>query len=127
MKNAADKRYFFNDSTGDVKVILTEFINSAENSIRIFARSLNHEIYSDLELMYAIKIIFIIIQRAEFKFLFSNFYFLKLKCHGRVPLIYKVNYILAFPNARPLIYGRHIIYQALIPTGAYIKRSTGIA
>lgn len=24
MKNAADKRYFFNDSTGDVKVILTE-------------------------------------------------------------------------------------------------------
>lgn len=55
MKNAADKRYFFNDSTGDVKVILTEFINSAENSIRIFARSLNHEIYSDLELMHAIK------------------------------------------------------------------------
>lgn len=45
----------------------------------------------------------------------------------RVPSIYKVNYILAFPNARPLIYGRHIIYQALIPTGAYIKRSTGIA
>lgn len=37
------------------KVILTEFINSAENSIRIFARSLNHEIYSNLELMYAIK------------------------------------------------------------------------
>lgn len=55
MKNAADKRYFFNDSTGDVKVILTEFINSAENSIRIFVRSLNHEIYSNLELMYAIK------------------------------------------------------------------------
>lgn len=55
MKNAADKRYFFNGPTGDAKVILTEFINSAENSIRIFARSLNHEIYSDLELMYAIK------------------------------------------------------------------------
>lgn len=55
MKNAADKRYFFNDSTGDAKVILTEFINSAENSIRIFARSLNHEIYSDFELVYAIK------------------------------------------------------------------------
>ena len=36
-------------------------------------------------------------------------------------------HILAFPNAGPLIYGRHIIYQALIPTGAYIKRSTGIA
>lgn len=28
---------------------------AAENSVRIFARSLNHEIYSDLELMYAIK------------------------------------------------------------------------
>lgn len=55
MKNAADKRYFFNDSTGDAKVILTEFINSAENSVRIFARSLNHEIYSDFELVYAIK------------------------------------------------------------------------
>ena len=55
MKNAADKRYFFNDSIGDVKVILTEFINSAENSVRIFARSLNHEIYSDFELVYAIK------------------------------------------------------------------------
>ena len=55
MKNTADKRYFFNDSTGDVKVILTEFINSAENSVRIFARSLNHEIYSDFELVYAIK------------------------------------------------------------------------
>lgn len=55
MKNAADKRYFFNDSTGDAKVILTEFINSAENSVRIFTHSLNHEIYNDLELMYAIK------------------------------------------------------------------------
>lgn len=55
MKNAADNQHFFNDSTGDAKVVLTEFINSAENSIRIFARSLNHEIYSDLELMHAIK------------------------------------------------------------------------
>lgn len=55
MKNVADKRHFFNDSTGDAKVVLTEFINSAENSVRIFARSLNHEIYSDLELMHAIK------------------------------------------------------------------------
>lgn len=34
---------------------MTEFINSAENSVRIFARSLNHEIYSDFELVYAIK------------------------------------------------------------------------
>lgn len=49
MKNAVDNQRFFNDSTGDAKVVLTEFINSA------FARSLNHEIYSDLELMYAIK------------------------------------------------------------------------
>lgn len=55
MKNAVDNQHFFNDSTGDAKVVLTEFINSAENSVRIFARSLNHEIYSDLELMYAIK------------------------------------------------------------------------
>lgn len=55
MKNAADKRYFFNGPTGGAKVILAEFINSAENSIRIFARSLNHEIHSGLELMYAIK------------------------------------------------------------------------
>lgn len=55
MKNAVDYQHFFNDSTGDAKVVLTEFINSAENSVRIFARSLNHEIYSDLELMYAIK------------------------------------------------------------------------
>lgn len=46
---------FFNDSTGAAKVVLTEFINSAENSVRIFARSLNHEIYSDFELVYAIK------------------------------------------------------------------------
>lgn len=55
MKNAVDYQHFFNDSTGDAKVVLTEFINSAENSVRIFARSLNHEIYNDLELMYAIK------------------------------------------------------------------------
>lgn len=55
MKNAVDYQYFFNDSTGDAKVVLTEFINSAENSVRIFARSLNHEIYSDFELVYAIK------------------------------------------------------------------------
>lgn len=55
MKNAVDNQHFFNDSTGDAKVVLTEFINSAENSVRIFARSLNHEIYSDSELMYAIK------------------------------------------------------------------------
>lgn len=55
MKNAADNQHFFNDSTGDAKVVLTEFINSAENSVRIFARSLNHEIYSDFELVYAIK------------------------------------------------------------------------
>ena len=55
MKNAVDYQHFFNDSTGDAKVVLTEFINSAENSVRIFARSLNHEIYSDSELMYAIK------------------------------------------------------------------------
>lgn len=55
MKNAVDYRHFFNDSTGDAKVVSTEFINSAENSVRIFARSLNHEIYGDLELMYAIK------------------------------------------------------------------------
>lgn len=55
MKNAADNQHFFNDSTGDAKVVLTEFINSAENSARIFARSLNHEIYSDFELVYAIK------------------------------------------------------------------------
>lgn len=55
MKNAVDNQHFFNDSTGDAKVILTEFINSAENSVRIFARSLNHEIYSDFELVYAIK------------------------------------------------------------------------
>lgn len=55
MKNAVDNQHFFNDSTGDAKVVLTEFINSAENSVRIFARSLNHEIYNDLELMYAIK------------------------------------------------------------------------
>lgn len=51
MKNAVDNQRFFNDSTGDAKVVLTEFINSAENS----ARSLNHEIYSDFELVYAIK------------------------------------------------------------------------
>lgn len=55
MKNAVDNQHFFNDSTGDAKVVLTEFINSAENSARIFARSLNHEIYSDFELAYAIK------------------------------------------------------------------------
>ena len=55
MKNAADNQHFFNDSTGDAKVVLTEFINSAENSVRIFTHSLNHEIYNDLELMYAIK------------------------------------------------------------------------
>lgn len=55
MKNAVDNQHFFNDSTGDAKVVLTEFINSAENSARIFARSLNHEIYSDFELVYAIK------------------------------------------------------------------------
>lgn len=55
MKNAVDNQHFFNDSTGDAKVVLTEFINSAENSVRIFTHSLNHEIYSDLELMYAIK------------------------------------------------------------------------
>lgn len=55
MKNAVDYQHFFNDSTGDAKVVLTEFINSAENSVRIFARGLNHEIYNDLELMYAIK------------------------------------------------------------------------
>lgn len=55
MKNIADKRHFFNDSTGDAKVVLTEFINSAENSVRIFARSLNHEIYNDFDLVYAIK------------------------------------------------------------------------
>lgn len=46
---------FFNGSTGDAKVVLTEFINSAENSVRIFTHSLNHEIYNDLELIYAIK------------------------------------------------------------------------
>lgn len=34
---------------------MTEFINSAENSVRIFTHSLNHEIYSDFELVYAIK------------------------------------------------------------------------
>lgn len=55
MKNAVDNQHFFNDSTGDAKVVLTEFINSAENSVRIFTHSLNHEIYSDFELMYAIK------------------------------------------------------------------------
>lgn len=55
MKNAVDNQHFFNDSTGDAKVVLTEFINSAENSVRIFARSLNHEIYSDFELVYVIK------------------------------------------------------------------------
>lgn len=55
MKNAVDNQHFFNDSTGDAKVVLTEFINSAENSVRIFTHSLNHEIYNDLELMYAIK------------------------------------------------------------------------
>lgn len=55
MKNAVDNQHFFNDSTGDAKVVLTEFINLAENSVRIFARSLNHEIYSDFELVYAIK------------------------------------------------------------------------
>lgn len=55
MKNAVDYQHFFNNSTGDAKVVLTEFINSAENSVRIFARSLNHEIYSDFELVYAIK------------------------------------------------------------------------
>lgn len=65
-----------------------------------------------------------------FKFLFlifiSNFYFLKLKCLGRAPSIYKVNYIIAFPNAGPLIYGEPIIYQASISIGVYIKRSTGM-
>lgn len=55
MKNAVDNQHFFNDSTGDAKVVLTELINSAENSVRIFARSLNHEIYSDFELVYVIK------------------------------------------------------------------------
>lgn len=55
MKNAVDYQHFFNDSTGEAKVVLTEFINSAENSVRIFTHSLNHEIYNDLELMYAIK------------------------------------------------------------------------
>lgn len=54
MKNAVDNQHFFNDSTGDAKVVLTEFINSAENSVRIFARSLHHEIYSDFELVHAI-------------------------------------------------------------------------
>lgn len=55
MKNAVDNQHFFNDSTGDAKVVLTELMNSAENSVRIFTHSLNHEIYNDLELMYAIK------------------------------------------------------------------------
>ena len=55
MKNAVDNQHFFNDPTGDAKVVLTEFINSAENSVRIFTHSLNHEIYNGLELMYAIK------------------------------------------------------------------------
>lgn len=55
MKNAVDNQHFFIASTGDAKVVLTEFINSAENSVRIFARSLNHEIYNDFELVYAIK------------------------------------------------------------------------
>lgn len=55
MKNAVDNQHFFNDSIGDAKVVLIEFIDSAENSVRIFARSLNHEIYSDFELVYAIK------------------------------------------------------------------------
>lgn len=55
MKNAVDYQHFFNDPTGGAKVVLTEFINSAENSVRIFARSLNHEIYGDFEPVYAIK------------------------------------------------------------------------
>jgi len=55
LKNVADGRHFFNDSTDDAKIVLTEFINSAEINVRIFARSLNHKIYNDFELVYAIK------------------------------------------------------------------------
>lgn len=44
---------------------------------------------------------------------------------ARAPSIYKVNYILAFSNARPLIYIKPILYQASIYIGVYIKRSTG--
>lgn len=55
MKNAVDNQHFSYGPTGDAKVVLAEFINSAENSVRIFTHSLNHEIYNDLELMYAIK------------------------------------------------------------------------
>lgn len=55
MKNAVDNQHFFNGPTGDAKVVLAEFINPAENSVRIFTHSLNHEIHNDLELMYAIK------------------------------------------------------------------------
>lgn len=55
MKNAVDNQHFFNGSTGGAKAVLTELINSAENSVRIFARSLNHEIYSGFEPAYAIK------------------------------------------------------------------------
>lgn len=55
MKNAADYQHFFNDSAGEARAASAEFINSAENSVRIFAHSLNHEIYNDLELMHAVK------------------------------------------------------------------------
>lgn len=54
MKNVGDK-HFFNDSTDDAKIVLTKFINSATSSVRIFARSLNHEIYNDFELVCSIK------------------------------------------------------------------------
>lgn len=55
MKEASEKRFFYNDSTDDAKIVLSQFINSAKSSVRIFARSLNHEIYADKEVILAIK------------------------------------------------------------------------
>lgn len=47
MKDAPKNAYFYNDSTDDAKIVLAQFINAATFSVRIFARSLNHEIYAD--------------------------------------------------------------------------------
>lgn len=55
MKGAPKNAYFYNDSTDDAKIVLSQFINSAKSSVRIFARSLNHEIYADKEVILAIK------------------------------------------------------------------------
>lgn len=55
MKNAPQNEHFCNDSTDDAKIVLSQFIDSATSNVRIFARSLNHEIYADKEVVSSIK------------------------------------------------------------------------